>query len=285
MKKKFLVTGASGFIASHVADLLTNQGKRVILLDRVKSPYKKIKQKMIVGDINNFRTLNLATKKVDTIFHFAATADINEADNKPFEAIENNILGTVKLLKACLKNKVKKIIFASSVYAISENGGIYSTTKLASEIIIERLCKKYNFKYVILRFGTVYGERANSFNTIKNFVDNAKKKLKIFRETKGDGVRKYIHVKDVAKLVLNLSKKTYENGHYNIFGNKKINVKSLLNIFKREMPNLKVKYSKYDKKNFNYKTNPFSFKLRIGKEIKLKKYISLQDGIANLLKK
>ena len=65
------------------------------------------------------------------------------------------------------KNKVKKIIFASSIYAISEQGQIYSRSKLASEMIIESICKKYNIKFVILRFGTVYGERANKFNTVK----------------------------------------------------------------------------------------------------------------------
>ena len=89
------------------------------------------------------------TKNIDTVFHFAATADLKEADNKPFLTLENNILGTIKLLKACIKNKVRKIIFASSIYAISEQGGIYSTSKLSSEMIIERLCKKFKIKYVI----------------------------------------------------------------------------------------------------------------------------------------
>ena len=54
-------------------------------------------------------------------------------------------------------------------------------------MIIEQLCKKFNIKFVILRFGTVYGERANKFN-IKNFVDNAKKYKKIFRNTRVSGV-------------------------------------------------------------------------------------------------
>jgi len=283
MNKFFLVTGASGFIASHVSDLLTKKGHKVTLFDKKKSIYIKKNQRMFLGDLNSQKNLFRATKKIDTIFHFAATADLVEADNEPFRTVENNILGTVKLLKACLKNKVKKIIFASSVYAVSEQGGIYSTSKLSSEMIIEKICKKFNIKYVILRFGTVYGERANKFNTVQNFVNEGKKKKIIFRETKGNEVRSYIHVKDVTKIVVESEKKKYENGYYNIFGNKKIIVKNLLNIIKNNIPGLKIYYSKHDKRKYNYKINPFTYKLRKGKKIKLKKYIDIKNGIASLL--
>ena len=197
---------------------------------------------------------------------------------------KNNIMGTVKILKASLKNKVKKIIFASSIYARSEQGGIYSTSKLSSEMIIEKLCKKFKLRFVILRFGTVYGERANKFNTVQNFIDDAKKKFKIYRETKGNEVRSYIHVKDVAKITYQTTKKKYENGYYNIFGGQKIIVKKLLNIIKEKIPKLKIFYSKYDNRRYNYKINPFTYKLRKGKNIKLKKYINVQDGVSKLIK-
>jgi len=239
---------------------------------------------MIIGDLNNLKDLNRATKNIHTIFHFAATADLKEANDKPFETVENNIIGTVKILKASLKNKVKKIIFASSIYARSEQGGIYSTSKLSSEMIIERLCKKFKLRFVVLRFGTVYGERANKFNTVQNFIDDAKKKFKIYRETKGNEVRSYIHVKDVAKIAYQTTQKKYVNGYYNIFGGKKIMVKKLLNIIKEKIPKLKIFYSKYDNRRYNYKINPFTYKLRKGKNIKMKKYINVQDGVSKLIK-
>ena len=285
MKKNYLVTGASGFIGSHVADYLTDKGHKIILFDKKKSKYKKENQKMFLGDINSLNDLYKSTKKIHTIFHFAASADLNEANAKPFNTVENNVMGTVKILQACLKNKIKKIIFASSIYARSEQGGIYSTSKLSSEMIVERICKKFGIKFVVLRFGTVYGERANKFNTVQNFIDDAKNTLRIFRETNGNEIRSYIHAKDVAKIAYISTKKKYENGYYNIFGGKKIVVKKLLKLIKQEIPKLKIIYSKSDKKKYNYKINPFTYKIRKGKNIKLNKYISIKSGVKKLLDK
>ena len=283
MHRKFLVTGASGFIGSHVADFLTNKGHRVVLFDKNISKFKKYNQKMIIGNINNPKSIEKALKNVNTLFHFAASADLNESNNKPFETVENNILGTVKILKACVKNKVKKIVFASSIYARSEQGGIYSTSKLSSEMIIERICKKFKLKFVILRFGTVYGERANKFNTVQNFINEAKLKKEIYRETQGNEIRSYINVKDVVKIVYLLDKKKYENKYYNIFGAKKIKVKMLLSMIKSKLPSVKIHFTKKDNRKYNYKVNPFTYKLRNGKKIKLSKYISLENGLSELI--
>ena len=103
-------------------------------------------------------------------------------------------------MEACIKNKVDKIIFASSIYALSEQGGFYSTSKLASEMLIEKYYEKYGLKYLILRFGTIYGTRANNFNTVQKYINEAKTENKITRNTKGNEIRSYIHIADVAKI-------------------------------------------------------------------------------------
>ncbi len=283
MKKVYLVTGAAGFLGSHIADFLTFKKNAVILFDKKKSKYKRQNQKMIVGNINKLKDLQKALKNVNTVFHFAASADLNYSNQTPFETIESNIIGTINVLKSCLKNRVKKIVFASSIYARSEQGGIYSTSKLTSEMIIEKICKKFNLKYVILRFGTIYGERANSFNTVQNYINKAKVNKKISRESKGNEIRSYIHVNDVARITYKSLNKVYENNYYNIFGNKKILVKNLLSRIKKYIPKLKIKYSKKDNRKYNYKINPFTYKIREGKNLKLKKYISLDEGIKKLV--
>ena len=283
MSKTFLVTGASGFLGSHLADHLTSKNFKVRLFDKKKSKHQNRNQKMIIGSTSIYKDLDKALKKVDIVFHFAASADLNSSNKTPFQTIENNILGTANVLKACLKNKVKKIVFASSIYARSEQGGIYSTSKLSSEMIIEKICRKSNLKFVILRFGTVYGERANSFNTVQNFIRSANKNKKIFRETIGNELRSYIHVKDVAKITYKSLEKKYENNYFNIFGKKNILVKNLLNRIKKYVPGLKIKYAKKDTKMYNYKKNPFTYKLRAGKNLRLKKYISIDEGLKKLI--
>ena len=284
MKKHHLITGASGYIGSHIAEFLLKKNISCVLFDKKKSKFFK-KKYLILGDICDEVKLNKITKNIDIVFHFAATADLYEANEKTFETIENNLSSTLKLLKASIKNNVKKIVFASSVYAISEQGGIYSTTKLASEMLIEKICKKYKIDFIILRFGTVYGGRANKFNTVNNYINLAIKKKKIFRETRGKEVRSYIHINDAVKLVYELTKKKYSNNYFNILGNKKYLVKDLFKIIKSNIPKLKIKFSKKDKRKYNYKINPFSYQLRKGINIKLKKYISLETGIKNLINK
>jgi len=283
MKKRCLVTGASGFIASNLVHHLSQKGFLISLFDQKKPKYSIRNQKFYLADIKDSKALERATKKIDVIFHFAASADLIKSNENPFLAIDDNISGTVNVLKACVKNKIKKIIFASSIYAISEQGEIYSRTKLASEMIIESICKKYNIKFVILRFGTVYGERANNFNTVKNFIEQAKKNKKIYRNTQGKELRSYINVKDVVKIIFLLNQKRFENNYFNIFGNKKITVRKLLNIIKDKIPGTKIFYSKKDNRKFNYKTDPFTYKLRKGKPVKLGKYIDLEEGLNKLI--
>ena len=92
MKKTFLVTGASGFLGSHLADYLTYKKNNVILFDRKKSRYKK-NQKMIIGSINNLNDLNRATKNIHTSISFCCFCRFKSFNSKPFETIKSNIIG------------------------------------------------------------------------------------------------------------------------------------------------------------------------------------------------
>ena len=83
------------------------------------------------------KKLSIIFENIDIVFHFAGEADIEKANKKPIEAINKNILSTTYLLDLSVKNKVKRFIFASTVYVYSEQGGIYKTTKQACELIIE----------------------------------------------------------------------------------------------------------------------------------------------------
>ena len=100
MGKKVIVFGGSGFLGSHVADVLSEKGFEVTLFDRVKSTWAKPTQKMIIGDIRDFDPVNEAIKGNEIVYHFAGLADLDDATTKPIETISKNIMGTANLLEA-----------------------------------------------------------------------------------------------------------------------------------------------------------------------------------------
>ena len=286
-KKNILIFGGAGFLASHLADELTKKSFNVTIFDKKKSSYLQEDQKMIVGDILDFKKVIKACKNQDIIYHFAAVADLQKANQIPLKTLNVNIFGTINILEACIKNGIKKIIFASSIYARSQQGGFYSTSKLSSEMIIERYSEKYPIKYVILRFGSLYGLRSNNSNPITNFIKEALLKKKIIRFSDGKETRSYINTSDLTKICVDFLKKKYENNHINILGNKTFSVRTILNLIKKIIPKTKIVY-KNKKMTFNYKKNPFTYKIRKGTTIKLKNEVKLElalNKLVNELKK
>ena len=281
--KKILITGGSGYIASHVADILSINGHKVFIFDKIKSKYLSKRQIMIKGDITDEKKILKFTKNIDAVYHFAAVADLYEANKYPNKTIKTNILGTLNVLEACRINKVKKIILASSIYALSEQGRFYSTSKLCSEMLVENYSKKYNFEFVTLRFGSIYGNRANKFNTISNFILEGIKTKKIIRKSDGSEERNYIHVLDASKLCVEVLKSKYSGGYFNVFGPKKMKLKNLLIMIKNNLDNVKLHFEKKSSMIYNYKKSPFSYRLRKGKNLKLKKYENLELSIKEMI--
>jgi len=113
--KKVFVTGSSGFLGSHVADVLEEQGYKVVLFDTVTSKYKSKTQKEIIGNIMNPGDIEKAISGCDAIYHFAAQADIDSATSGPMHTINTNIMGTQNILEVARKNNIKRILFASTI--------------------------------------------------------------------------------------------------------------------------------------------------------------------------
>ena len=95
---KILVTGGAGFLGSHVADALSEQGHQVTILDIRKSPYVRHDQIMIVGDILDQKTVDTVVQENDVVYHFSGISDIDECADRPVETVKYNVLGTVQLL-------------------------------------------------------------------------------------------------------------------------------------------------------------------------------------------
>ena len=143
--------------------------------------------------------------------------------------------------------------------------------------------KKNNFKFICLRFGSIYGERANSFNTLQNFIKDAVKRKKIIRKSKGNEIRNYIHVLDAVKLCVKVLDKSYSNCYLNIFGPKKMKLKKVLQFIKSNFKKMDLKFSKKNSLTYNYILSPFTYKLRKGHSLKLNKYMNFEKSLKKLI--
>jgi UDP-glucose 4-epimerase len=276
---KVVVFGGSGFLGGHVADMLTDAGYRVLIFDTMQSGYLRDGQEMVIGDILNRDLLREVIKDAKYIYHFAAIADIKEAQDNPVKAVEVNILSTTYILDACREFKVERFIYGSTIYVYSEHGSFYRSTKQASELLIENYQKIYNLNYTILRYGSLYGPRANHFNSINNFIIQAIKERKITRNGNGEELREYIHIKDAAKSSVEILSDEFVNSNIMITGNKSMKISDILTMIK-EMFNEKIEVVYTNEVHEeHYNITPYTFKPKIAKKYHLNYYHDLGQGI------
>ena len=278
-----LVIGGSGFLGSHIADSLTNSGYNVTIFDKSESPYMKDSQHMIVGDILEIDQVCSAVKDVDIVYHFAGIAGILEANANPLKTVHCNVIGTTNVLEACVKAKITRIIFASTVYVYSDHGGFYRSTKQAAELLIENYHKYFDLDFTILRFGSLYGRRGNEFNFIHNIITQALVEGKMVRSGNGDEIREYIHVEDAAKACVDILNKDFKNEYVILTGSQSIKVKDLLKMI-GEMFNNQVAIEFNDhKEQDHYEITPFTFRPRIAKKYYPTTQIDLGQGILDTI--
>lgn len=280
VKYKAIILGGSGFLGDHLSKLLIKKKFDVSILDIRINKSKSKSVKFIKGDIKNFYNLKKILKNFDYIFNFAGISDLEDANKNPIKTITNNINGTVNILE-CIKNskKLKRLIFASSIYAISKQGGFYSTTKRSCENLIEDYSKKYGIKFSILRYGSIYGVGSGTKNAIYNLIYQGIKNKKILREGTGNEVRNYINVVDASNLTYQILKKKYENTYLNIIGKNKIKVKLVIKKIAKKLNIKKVIFLKNIKSQYHYSKNPYDYELPRGKTIKPKNNIKIDRGI------
>jgi len=221
MKKKVLVTGGAGFIASHIVDLLIENNYRVVVVDnlssgRMENLNKKVKFYNL--DITNQEGLAEMFKreKPDYVCHQAAQISVSLSVRDPFFDAQTNILGSLNLLQCCVNYQVQGIVFASSggtIYGEPQQFPItekypfrpqspYGISKVTVEHYLDFYRKNYNLPYVSLRYGNVYGSRQDPFGEAGVIAIFIQKMLKGEIPTiNGDGeyIRDYIYVEDVAR--------------------------------------------------------------------------------------
>jgi UDP-glucose 4-epimerase len=218
---RVLVTGGAGFIGSHTVDLLLNEGAEVWVLDDLSSGSSgnlkrwkgKLKLHFRKNTVTQYRVVESLAKKVDAIVHLAAVVSPYFSVKRPEIVNEANVSGTLNVLRAALKNKLQKTVFASSssVYGnqnalpISEDNPLdpvtpYGVSKLAGEKYCGAFYRTYGLSTIALRYFNVYGERqsANPYSgVIAIFAKHLSKGLRPTICGDGEQTRDFIHVSDV----------------------------------------------------------------------------------------
>lgn len=284
MNKKVLITGGAGFLGSHIADELSDRGFDVTVTDLVKSQWIRQDQKMLVGNINDDQFLDMAMQGQDIVFHLAALADLNAAKTRPLETVETNVLGTVRLLKLATEHKIERFMFASTVYVYSREGGFYRCSKQACENYIEEFNRTNGIEYTILRYGSLYGPRADEANGVFRLLKEAMKTGKVVHHGTPADRREYIHVRDAAKLSVDALKQVYKNTHLIITGNDTLKIEDLFYMFSEILgKNIEPDYISNDAKDGHYRITPYTFTPKTGKKLTTPYYVDMGQGILQVI--
>ena len=280
---KVLVTGGSGFLGSHVADALTKRNHDVVSFDLKPSEYRQGNQKNIVGSILDMEAFGDAMKGRDAIYHLAAIADLDDVVAWPLKTVEVNILGTANALELARINNVKRFVYSSSIYVYSDHGSFYRTSKRAAELLIEDYQNNYGLSYSILRFGSLYGPRADYHNSVFRLLNQALTEGRIDYPGTGDEVREYIHVFDAASAAADILDDEFENERISLTGHERMKSSEMLGMVNEMMGRkLTIKYRKETDEG-HYIETPYSYNPRLGKKLTHEKYIDLGLGLLDCL--
>lgn len=277
------VIGGSGFLGSHVADQLSAVGHKVRIYDRNPSPWLQTGQTMVVGDLLAFETLREAVKDCDAVYNFAALADLNDALDKPLETVKINVLGNVQVLEACLQQGVKRFIYASTVYVYSREGGFYRCSKQAAEHYVEEYQQVYGLDYTILRYGSLYGPRADQTNGLYRIVKSALETGVLSYQGSPDTLREYIHVEDAARASVAALNDDFRNQSVVLTGQEPMRVLDLLEML-AEILGLKnaVEFVAGEQLG-HYVRTPYSYQPRLGRKYVPPMHVDLGQGLLQLI--
>ena len=276
---KAIVFGGSGFLGSHTADELTASGYEVTIFDNQPSKYINENQNMIIGDILDVDAVFKAIEGCDYIYNFAGIADLDDATTKPIATVELNIMGNINIMEAARAANIKRYIYASSIYVYSEKGGFYRCSKQASEAYIEEYKRRFGLEYVILRYGTLYGPRADERNSVYRYIKQAINEKRIVINGSGDEIREYVQVRDAARLSVQILADKYKNKNIIITGHHPMRFSDMLNMIGEILGNNVDIQFLNQRDKAHYSITPYSYTPKIGHKLVSNLYTDMGQGL------
>ena len=286
MRNILVVTGGAGFIGSNlISELLKFKKFRVLSIDNYSSGLSKnhIKNKRVKYLKGSTKNIEILLKnyigKIHSIFHFGEFARIYQSFKKINECFTSNIEGTSNVFNFALKNKIKLIYSATSASLGNKgedmNLSPYAFSKAKNLELLENLKKWFNFRYEVVYFYNVYGERqickGDMATVVGIFEEHFKKGKKLPVVRPGTQVRRFTHVYDTVKACISAWRKN-KCKHYSVASKQSYSILELAKLFGN-----KIRYSpkrvgeRYasalTKMNLNNKI------IRLSAKIKLKDYV------------
>lgn len=232
---KYVITGGAGFIGSHIAEHLSNEGHQVLILDSLRTGFENnlngLNVEFVKGDIRDENLVNEVISGASGIFHLAALVSVPESLLKIKECIEINTIGTINILEAAKNNTDCKVVLSTSAANYGNNPVLpkvetmfpepmtpYAITKLDGEYYLKMYLDQYQVPTASLRYFNVFGPRQNPESAyaaaVPIFINKALQNEPITIYGDGSQTRDFIYVKDVVKANILASQKGNET--YNV---------------------------------------------------------------------
>ncbi len=303
---KIFVTGGAGFIGNHLVSSLLQEKNKVTIYDNLKNSSNEnatrlIKQgaKFVKGDVCNYKLLVKSLTGFDLAIHLAAEASVQDSIKHPEHTHQVNVTGTLNLLRACVAQKVKKVIATSSaaVYGnqkdlpILENSqtiplSTYGATKLAMEYYLQAFAHSYDINCISLRLFNVYGKgQSDSYaGVITRFMKNIKKKKAPVIFGNGSNTRDFVSIQDVISgFKKSIKKINNSKGNvYNIASGNYTSIKDLAELM-LEISNSKLPLIYKNARKGDIENSQASI-LLAKKDLGYIPKIELKEGLRQLLK-
>lgn len=307
--KSVMITGAAGFIGSHLTEILLKHNNFLILIDNFNEYYpgkeeqlQKIlnnyeqnrEYKLLKADLVENSTFNKINHEIDYIFHLAAQAGVRYSIDNASEVTSNNIVGTVNVFEYASKTpSLRKLIYASSssVYGnplytpVDENHpknpiSPYAVSKLCGENYANLYFREYNLPVTILRFYTVYGPRGRPDMAIKTFFSQMLQNKEILIYGDGNQKRDFTYISDIIDgLILAGENKKSSGEIFNIGGSSPISINELVSkMYSIVKVEKKIRFIEKQKGDVNVTHSDISKARRI---LNFKPKVTIEEGLAN----
>jgi len=272
---KILITGAAGFIGSHVYDHFSKlyPNASIIVLDKmtyaaniknIPSVLTNENHRLIVGDLVDLDTCLKATLGADLVIHLAAESHVDNSFNNSIIFSKSNELGTHTLMEACKQNKVKKIIHVSTDEVYGENidkayiesdrlnpTNPYSASKAAAEMIVKSYHTSFKLPVIIVRANNICGIRQFPEKIIPKFILRCINDEALEIHGDGKNLRHYLSASDFANAIELLNNKGELGAAYNIASDLELSNIEVADLISSKFLNKSIKINFVSNRPFN----------------------------------